>query len=186
MGEDRLADCWRGQRAARWVPFDAMSLAQPVLLPPPFSKYLLNVHCVLGTQQWIRQWPTLLYQQWVSVKRCHAPDLTWKIRIFIPHRTQPMSLLRAQTFFTYSGSSVPPLLLLDLFLSSVKQWLCWSHKARLETHSGEIPLTLQSLLSPPLSLFPWNLSLQPCDRSPRALLFVLAEVRIWRAMLLMD
>ena len=164
-----------------------MSLAQPAFLPPPFSRYLLDVHCVLGTQQWTRQWPTLLDQQWVSVKRCHAPDLAWKICIFIPHRTQPMSLLRAWAFFTYSGGiSVPPSLLPGLFLSLMKQWLCWSHEVRLETHSGEIPLPLQSLLPPPLSLFPWNLSLQPCDRSPRALLFVLAEVRIWRAMLHMD
>lgn len=89
-------------------------------------------------------------------------------------------------FYLLRRISVPPSLLPGLFLSLMKQWLCWSHEARLETHSGEIPLPLQSLLPPPLSLFPWNLSLQPCDRSPRALLFVLAEVRIWRAMLHMD
>lgn len=164
----------------------------PSLPPfPSFSltdRYLLNIHCVLGTQQWTGQKPTfmeLAVDFYMALQYCRF-DL-WKYGCWFPPQWSTWTSWEQEPLLlpTQVRLSVFPSLLLDFFCV-IKQWLCWTLEARDWVRPwGDSfhPLISYVFNFVSLPLETQSLSMWPLSKS---VVFVLAEVRIWRAILLMD
>lgn len=199
MVEDGLTDWWRqgvtgGNHKSASASLNGMNLAEHVSLPPSFS-FLLSLWQVFiehtlfwGHSSEQDKSPPSWSWRWVFIWLCSTGGLICgNMYVDSPPQCSTWTSWEQEPLLlpTQVRLSVFPSLLLDFFCV-IKQWLCWTLEARDWVRPwGDSfhPLISYVFNFVSLPLETQSLSMWPLSKS---VVFVLAEVRIWRAILLMD